>query len=72
MWIGVWGIIQMNEMFHELSTGNLIMKSYGCGMVNDLHIPKTNRIDSVHCISIWLLKDYKSVKTREFDSEGKY
>lgn len=71
MWIGVWRIIQMNEKFHELGTGNL-MESYGRGMVNDPHIPKTNRIDSVHCISIWLLKDYKSVKTKEFDTEEKY
>lgn len=45
------------------------MKSYRHGMANDLHIPKTNRIDSVHCISIWLLKDYKSVKSN-YNSEG--
>lgn len=59
MWIGVWGIIQMNENFHELGTGSP-MDCDRRGIVNDLHVPKTNRID-ILASDYWKIINFSKV-----------
>lgn len=52
----------MNERFHEVGTGNL-RKCYGQGMVNDPNVPKTEIEKILYAVLVWLIKEYKSVKS---------